>query len=162
MSTISMRALFTFFSVVAALCLTACGEPLTQIVLQVNSDISTDEIGPVLITVRGPSDEIGVEYTANFARPGGPTGFPITLGLVLDDDAMGDMISVEVIASQVDGVDTVEASARTNFVPDSTRQLSLLLDTACIEIPCGSEETCQGGVCVDNVINGETLPVFGE
>ena len=149
-------------SIFAALCLASCGEPLTQIVLQVNSDISMDDIGPVLITVRGPSDEVGVEYTANFARPGGPTGFPITLGLVLAEDAVGEMVSVEVVANEVDGFDTVAASARTNFVPGSTRELSLLLDTACIEIPCGSAETCRGGMCVNNLIDGDTLPVFSE
>ena len=146
----------------ALLILASCGDPLTQIVLQVNSDIPASEVGPVLITVRGPSGEIGVEYTADFSRPGGPMGFPITLGLVLADDAVGEMVSVEVVAEEVDEFDRVEVSARTNFVPGSSLELALALDTACIEIPCDTGETCRGGVCMTNLVEGESLPQFSE
>lgn len=154
----------TPLTLVASLCLLSlsCGEPLTQIVLEVNSDIPASDVGPVLITVRGPSGDIGVEYTANFSRAGGPTGFPITLSLVLADDAEGDMVSVVVQADEVDGSDSVQASAETQFVPGSTRTLGMLLDTACIEIPCDAGDTCRGGVCVSNQVDGETLPVFSE
>ncbi|MFK8001265.1 MAG: hypothetical protein AB8H86_16845 [Polyangiales bacterium] len=152
----------TLLTLLASLCLLSCGQPLTQIVLEVNSDIPEDDVGPILITVRGASGELGVEYTANFAEPNGPSGFPITLSLVLADDAEGDSVSVVVRADRVGGSDSVEASAETQFVPDSTRALGILLDTACIEIPCDAGDTCRGGVCVSNQVDGETLPVFSE
>ena len=158
----TMKTLKNVLCTLALLALASCGDPLTQIVLRVNSDIPTSEVGPVLITVRGPSGEVGVEYTADFSSPGGPTEFPITLGLVLAEDAVGETVSVEVVADEVDEFDRVEVSARTNFVPGSSRELALLLDTACIEIPCDTGETCRGGVCVTNLIEGESLPEFSE
>ena len=159
----TMRAdpMRTSFLLLTALCL-SCAQPLTQIVLEVDSDIAEELIGPVLITVRGPSGETNVEYTANFAEPGGVTGFPITLSLVLADDAVGDAVSVVVQADDVDG-QSVQASAETRFVADSTRSLRLRLDLECVNVLCDDGATCGiDGVCMSNEIDGESLPVFSE
>ena len=139
-----------------------CGDPLTQIVLKVNSDIDESLVGPIQIEVIGPSGRVDVQYTADFTAPGGPGEFPITLGLVLADDATEQGVSVNVVADEANGSERIEASARTNFVLDSTRELAVLLDSSCADVACPENETCFSGSCQDDFTPGEELPVFEE
>ncbi|MFT5354485.1 MAG: hypothetical protein ACI9KE_001690 [Polyangiales bacterium] len=157
-----LHTAFLGTSLCTALCLLSCGEPLTQIVLRVDSDIPTTDVGRILVNVRGPSGVLAVDYSTDFGGPGSPDGFPITLGLLLADDAVGEMVSVEVVANEVAGSERVEVSAETNFVIGSSRELVLRLDSVCLEIPCGTGETCSEGVCITNQIDGESLPEFAE
>lgn len=143
----------------AALCMTSCGDPLTQIVLTINSDIEPSDLGQLLITVRGPDTRLGVDYTADFSDPATAPEFPITLGLLLSEDASGDTVLVRVVSNNVNGTEMLEASAETNFVFGSTRDLDLFLNSSCIGIPCDSTQTCGvDGLCTSNQIEGDTLP----
>jgi len=54
----------------------------------------------------------------------------------------------------------VEQRARVQFVPDEVRVLCLSLASACVDVECPAEETCDGGACVPIEVESDLLEPY--
>lgn len=134
----------------------ACGadsEPLTEIVVVVDSDLEIPgELDAIEIAVSGSE---GMP-SASAALSGGD--LPRSLGLVHSGGPLGP-VWVEA-RGLLGGALVVQRTAEVEFVRDRTLQLQLMLERACAERaePCPESETCAAGACIPQRI--ERLPVF--
>jgi len=136
----------------------SCGDSLTQIVLEIDSEYSRSDIGPMQVQVIGASGDFALDQSIDFSLPGAPESLPITFGLVLAGDAQSNDVEVRVTAPSVAGGGSVATSARTAFTNNSTRVLSLSLTRACADVMCDAAQTCVDGTCENNFIPAESLP----
>ncbi|MEM6956776.1 MAG: hypothetical protein AAF411_10755 [Myxococcota bacterium] len=137
----------------AALCMAGCGDSLTQVVLQIDSNASVVDLDTVQIEVLGPSGDEVVNTQVPLTAPDSPA-LPLTFGLVLDESAPGEQLTVRVSSS---GPVNVAASARTEFIRGESLTLDLFLDRGCIDVVCPEIESCTAGECANNRIDPETL-----
>lgn len=141
-------------SFVVLLCgVLGCGtEPLTQLMLVVDSDIASGSgLDRVDVQVRMPNGET---RSMDFAV----TRWPVSLALVHRDGPLGPM-NVRVVGTGPEG--PVEALAITEFISGEVRELRVELERACVSEDCGgSPMTCDDGVCVSAVRPGAELPVW--
>ncbi len=136
----------------------SCGDSLTQIILEIDSEYGRSDTGPMQVQVIGASGDFALDQSIDFSLPGAPESLPITFGLVLAGDAQGNDVEVRVTAPSVAGGGSVAASARTAFVNNSTRVLSLSLTRACADVMCDAAQTCVAGTCENNFVPGDSLP----
>ena len=129
--------------------LAACATP-TEIVLVVDTDLASSEVGAFWIRVNGRC----------ITAPG-DTELPLTLGITPDGQATG----IEVVAAALapgadvsvcpsgDEPDTTVVSqrAQADFVAGERRVLFLTLERACVGQLCESDLTCRAGACASSI-----------
>jgi MYXO-CTERM domain-containing protein len=140
-------------SVLALAC--ACTEePLTQIVVKVESDLAIpDRIDEVRVVVIG----LGPAHQESGATLRASSDLPRTVTLVHDGGSLGpiDVIARAFAAETM----VVERRARVFFDADRTRLLRLRLLGECAGVACGEAETCrEGGVCATSATALEPWP----
>jgi hypothetical protein len=142
---------------IAASGLVACAEPLTEIVVVVDSDLPVPAgLDAVRVTVEGPSG-IPVETSATLTGAG-TARLPVTLGVRPRETGSG-TVRVRAVGARA-GTERVAALARTNFVEGERLLLRMVLEAACVDVRCAADETCSGGACVDARRDPATLPRF--
>lgn len=137
----------------ALLVVSGCSQPLTQLVLVVDTDFPVpDGLDHVVLEVEGAAPR-SVEV------PLATTTLPISLGVV---HRAGPLSPITLTASgQRGGIEIVRGVVRTGFVVGETREVRIDLLRRC-EGAClsSSELTCRGGSCVSVDVPAASLPVF--
>jgi len=140
---------------VALACVGATGcQPLTQIILIIDSNLSSDRLD-VKVTVTGPTaSPVLLDY--NFANPATPP-FAWTLGLSPRGSTLG---PISVMVAATDNADVVEQVAQTEFVSGESRTLRMLLLTSCMGVVCPDAQTCGANGCGPIEQVGTSLPTW--
>ena len=122
------------------LAVTGCEQARTEVLLAVDGDLAIPrQVDHVVVQVTHPDGEIKLAEADLTAE-----AFPRTLGLVHRGGPVG-IFSVEVRGeSRASGTTRtiIERRARFSFVPGETLVLPLPLLEACLNVPCGVDETC--------------------
>lgn len=138
----------------AALLASACHEPITQLVVVIDSDLDEARVARVRVMVEG--GEPGMLDVAM----GSERSFPFSFGI----RASGAQ-RTRIVASAIDGsgATLVSQSASAAFVAGEARRLVIQLSAACEALPsCGSGMTCRAGACAaEDVPAGDLDPVVG-
>ena len=139
--------------VVVMLGLAAPGcEPLTQIVLVVDTDMNVPyDLDKLAITIEGTPPGRTFMIPAN--------GFPLTLGMVPATKDTVTPVTVTIAATVLDAPVLTE-KVHTEFVPDQSRMMRIVLSTACLPVTCDVSETCEAGVCQPIDRPGTSLPAW--
>ncbi len=151
------RALATFFSLASfSVACAGCGsEPLTQLVVAVDTDLmSPSDLDRVELVVTDP------EGTAESrtAVINGAGALPITLGIVHRSGPLGPVL---VEARGILGTSViVERRASVTMIEGRTLLLELHLESLCIGVACGDGETCATGTCRGVAIGADELRDF--
>lgn len=150
-----MKRLVTILAL--SLGLGSCASDVTELVLVIDSDLSVpDELRQIDLRVLGPGGETAVDTTVAFDLPGAPF-MPLSLSLVLEGSETAP-VRVEVVGTTTDG-SIVERSVVTGFVKDESRALPVRLYQRCLDVTCGTGQTCgDSGVCEDESVDGAFLP----
>jgi alpha-tubulin suppressor-like RCC1 family protein len=147
----ALRAVVATVAMGAAV--SACRSP-TEIVLVIDTNLTTFDIDTVAVTITGSQTQtIDVGLTA----PGAPA-FPLTLGL--EPAGAAGPVEVSVVGS-LQGNPVVQQEADTAFVEGSVKLLRMLLLDSCIGASCPvtpTAETCNAGACTSAATPGGSLP----
>jgi len=86
---------------------------------------------------------------------------PVSWGIVAPDD--DPTAGIEIVVRGFFGADSdephlVEKRVQVEFVEDEIRMLCLDLDSSCVGVACGEDETCDAGVCRPATIDSGALP----
>ena len=130
----------------------AC-RPVTEIVLVVDTNLTSYDIDQVDISVTGSQTKSFSFSLASAATP----PFPWTLGLEPGSQAGGVEVSV---AASLKGTPVVQQSADTTFVEGEQKMLRIVLLDSCVGIVCASgagAQTCSEGTCASDGIAGSSL-----
>ena len=140
-----------------ALALVGCGDVTELVVVIESPDLPIpDELARIDLIVTAPDGSTVVDQSLDFTMPGAPEP-PLTLGLVRKGED-GPVIAEAIGRTTTGGV--ISRSVSTSFVAGESRRITLPLQRACIDVPCGSDQTCEDGVCIDHRVPGESLPPF--
>lgn len=141
----------------------ACTHDRTQIILITDTDMPQGPTG-LLTHVRvrvGPSGSSQLRldriFTLGANQDAGESFLPSTLGIAaLDNDGRRtvtvrlDAIRAAPGTANLDGVRPLfTARAIVPFVQEKTLRLPMFLYASCENIPCGDDQTCRDGLCVD-------------
>lgn len=128
--------------------LVGCGDDVTEIVLEVRSDLSVPEqLDAARIEVRRP---MGEPQTADADLTGPEGGFPRTLAVVHRGGPLG---PVEITVTGLrDGAPVVARELVAHFEKGESLRLVVRLQDACIGRACPDEQTCEAGACRDETI----------
>jgi alpha-tubulin suppressor-like RCC1 family protein len=145
----------------------ACRPPPTEIVLVVDTNLSSAELDEVKITVGAPAEALDTSPTdAAFAggklfdlplTDGGLT-FPLTLGIQPSGPPGAVQVSVQALLA---GNVVVEQSVGTSFIAGQSKLLEVQLLDRCVGITCvegTTSQTCQAGTCQPTFRDGSLLP----
>lgn len=134
---------------------TACSEDATQIVIAVDTDLTVpDEVTSIVLEIRSPEDEL---ETRTFALA--ETGLPATVA-VLRSKSPYRPLTVTARAMRA-ATTVVTTTVVTEFTPNRTRLLRVLLLRACQTASCPSGEACfDASGCRSNVV--ATAPFDGD
>lgn len=134
----------------------ACRQPLTEIVLTVDTDLAVaGELDHVKIDIQGSSADGGSLFV-DVAATDAPT-FPLSLGL----ESGGTLGPVDVsVEAWRGGSAAVGLHVRTAFVRGESRTMPLFLTMSCMGQLCQSDETCSLGSCVPVDRPGTSLPAW--
>ena len=131
-------------------------QPLSQIILIIDSNLPADQFDYVTLTIKGPSSP-ATDKTLN---PNPPQMPPWTMGLVPSGDATP-QVWVTAQASSKDSPDpVVEQRAITEFVKGESRLLRILLLTSCMGVVCPSGQVCGANGCGPIEQIGASLPTW--
>jgi hypothetical protein len=151
-----MNALGRLTRIAFALLALGCSvTPRTQVMLIVDGDLGVRaDATSVDVRIVG-GGEVALERTYR----GAELVWPREIAIVPrgNDDAR--TIEVTITAELAQG-GTIVRTARTGFVPGSTRALYLRLESACIGRTCASGQTCIAGGCASDTIDPASLPEY--
>lgn len=151
-------------AMLVALVLAGCASqrPATEVLLVLDADpalrASATSVRIVVTgTVVGGATETALDRTLTPAE----LDWPITLGIVpRGNDATRGLRVESTLVTDAGGI--ARLSARTGFVPEETRVLTLLHEACCVDAACAAEtESCVSCVCVTNAVDPRALPVHG-
>lgn len=166
--------------VLGALTSFACAQPLTQLVVVVDSDIppaspnpaipvAPDQLRELSLSLYGPCDERGEcppqfeDSTQQYNLPGGMAP-PFTIGLRLDEDrALGPYVVHGVARLGPEGALETQVSVRavTAFVPGETRVVPIVFYQGCNVRACPEGQSCgRAGACMPDERDAASLPVW--
>jgi hypothetical protein len=156
-----MRTLLRFASPLAlitlAVALCACTQPLTELVVVVDSDIAVPAgIDAIAVFVEG-AQGIPTPSRTSLVGDGAPR-LPVTLG-VRPRESGNTPVRVRAVGF-LGGTTRVEAQVRTNFVEGERLLVRLTLVDRCVGVRCGVEQTCSDGRCVEAYVDPATLERF--
>lgn len=141
------------WSWVALLALAGCAAPITEVVLEVDSDFDVPgELSAIEIEVTSPDD---ATQRAMADLGDGEPGLPRTLSLVQEDAPLGPY-RVRVTGFRR-GMMLLRRDAEFTFVRDESRLLRLDLEQACESVSCPGNRTCEAGECRDREVTGDEL-----
>ncbi len=146
-----------------ACALIACSpDPVTELVVVVNSDMKTPgEFDGFRVVVTGPDGEISTDRYYFIGSEPGKVALPADFGLVPKDDDASRRVTVEVWATLA-GADLFSNRAITGFVEGKTLRLDMFLASRCLSEAkaCKPNETCRVNGCVPPEVDPGTLPEF--
>jgi len=144
----------------------ACREP-TQIKVLIRSDLSCAEASDVAINVGSASSAVEnalskgyntlalasacddrsgkADFGSVYLAPGQDTG-----AIVLRGTLKGQ--SPARCTKDSEFANCIVARRRFSYVEHTTLTMTITLDRACLNVPCGEDSTCQGGRCVSSVV----------
>ena len=130
-----------------------CSEPLTQVVVVVDTTFSVpDQLDAVDVVVQGPS---GVMTHAH-GTIAMVQSLPFTLGLSPAGSVLGPVVVT--VNGQLQGATIVQQVAQFDFVAGESRMLYVLLEPDCVSVACDSSQTCAAGTCRNVVVGPSDLP----
>lgn len=134
--------------------LAGCGDdPLTQLVLVVDSDLPSEAMDTLRVEVVSPTDQ---RSTALFPIDGVARRLPATLSLVHGGGPLG---PVQIHAAATLGSDViVERFVRTGFTAGQTRTVTLRLVGGCAGRTCDGDQTCGEEGCESPDVSPGSLP----
>jgi hypothetical protein len=154
-----------------------CAEPLTQLVLVVDTDIplaspnpaipvEPDQLRELTLSLYGPCEgmdcpEQFVDSAQQYNLPGGEAP-PYTVGLLLESDLLGPF-RIEGAARVGPESSQVEVPLRvvTSFTRGETRVVQLHFLSECVGRTCPAGQSCSaGGTCEPDARAPEELPVW--
>jgi hypothetical protein len=154
-----MKSLYMliFSFVGTATLVTGCTQDLTQLVVMVTSDYSS-ELHSVGIDIEDPNGTLLVQR--DFKLLGEELTVPFSFTVEPGDTHKSSEIRITALALGSDDIVLVERSVRVGFVDQQRRLLSLPLLRNCEPVVCADRnETCLYGNCVDNLVDVRGLPV---
>ena len=141
------------WSCIALFALGGCAAPITEVVVQVDSDFDVpSELSAIEIEVTSPDD---VTQTAMADLGGMEAELPRTLSLVQEAAPLGPY-RVRVTGFRR-GMMLLRRDAEFTFVRDESRLLRLDLEQACESVRCNGNETCEAGDCRDRDVTADEL-----
>ena len=152
----------TSFVAFAALVISGCAPPATQLIVSVDTDLPIPgELDEITVSVRVGSTAVETESTRLTTR----SGLPLTLSVIPEGESLGPIV---VIATGLhDGAVVLERSAEVTLVRGETRVLPLFLLAGCVGVSCPrAGETCGENGCAPRLIPDPppwtgTPPVIG-
>jgi len=140
---------------VAALAWAGCQQPLTELVVVIDTDYAVpDALDSVELVITSPDGSV-----ENVLAPLDTIPIPVSLGLVHRGGALG-VIGIEAIGRSGD-VTRVRAAMLTSFVTGERREVRLDLRRRCEGELCTATTTCSEGICSSAEVPGIELPLFG-
>jgi hypothetical protein len=137
--------------------------PRTELFVRVRAEPEVARAVTTLsLGVRGASAASPESFgpTTIFERSGGALVFPVSLGIVPRDGDPSRRFEVVVTATGTGGTRVGEARARGTFVEGRTHLLDVVLEDACIDTRCDTDETCRAGTCTNATIDVASLPLY--
>lgn len=138
-----------------------CEIPRTEIVARVDSEVpwgTGQALQSVAISVRrvGPNGPLRSARTTALGTERGRLSLPLSVGLIAADDEVDDPVWIEVLGCPgpngcAPETASVAQRAVVRFTRGRTEELSLLLASACVGVPCRSDERC-------SVVSGQCEP----
>lgn len=156
-----MRPLLSCVVLGVALLVGSCGSrPRTQIMVELRAEPQLlSRLTHLSVRAQG-FDATGLETGPMFERSlVAPLGLPLSLAIVPRFEDATRTFVFEAVGRDVDGV-VIVVRARSGFVLEQTRRLSLVLEEACLEVSCADTQTCRAGRCEDAGIDAQSLPPF--
>ena len=132
------------------------GESLTQIILEVDTDLPILVVSRVEVVVSGPGGSVSAAAVRAQAR------FPATLGIQPPENMEDAPITVTVSGANGFGVPAGERIVETHFLPGESRKLAVFLSSICAATICDIGTTCTERGCVDPYVDPESLPEWTE
>jgi len=138
---------------IALLALAGCASPITEVVLEVDSDFEPpSELTSIEIEVTSPDDETQMSMAD---LGGGEPELPRTLSMVHENGPLGPYV-IEVVGFRR-GMERVRRVAELTFIKDESRRLRIDLEAACETVSCDAGETCAAGECRDRAVTPDEL-----
>lgn len=147
---------------VLAVFATACADPPTQVIVLLEAESGALEPAE-RVQVRACTDfdgdalACGERYREERRLDDAPAPIPgrVPIGPPRD---VGSRFWIEASLLAADG--SVRASARATgaYLPGQTREVTLTLESACLDVTCGPTETCRAGACVDACVDADCGP----
>ncbi len=121
-----------------------CADPTTVRVV-VESDLAIPSaLDEVVVEVGGRSASARLEDASSL---------PATLELRASGDALGPF-EIRVAGTQ-GGAEVIAVTRSIAFQPGATTTVTIRLEAACVGVPCGAGQRCEGGACVpDGTLDG--------
>jgi hypothetical protein len=159
----------TIVGVVAALVLAGCTRPATLLVVSVDSDLPLERRACVHVEVlRVDEPDVTTEtffHASSDRTPRGETPFSFSVTPPAGDARRRVEIRVSALR-EGDACRTDTSSAadvvvtrrvRTGFLPEQALLVPVFLADACVDVACGTDETCDAGRCVPADVDPGTL-----
>lgn len=156
-----------------------CAQPLTQLILVVDTDIELaqpnpaipvedDQLREISLSLFGPCDAEGqncapvFQDSAQQYNTPGSAGLPFSIGLLLDNQDYGPYrLAVRARLGGEPAAGEVALDAVAEFVPGESRVVLLHVVEDCIDVTCPTGETCgPSGTCRSERLSQDELPVW--
>jgi hypothetical protein len=151
--------LFGWVSMAFATVFTGCADPLTEMVVVVDSDLRVpEEVDEIVVQASGSS---GLSQDARAMLVGSEArGLPVSVALVPANGGAGP-VTVRALARRA-GTTVLAHEVRTSFLAGRRLLLRIDLLRACIAVAatCDGRERCVAGACVAGDVHPATLPAF--
>lgn len=145
-------------ALLALLSLMGCSSGVTEVVVTIEAQSQAAAMaGDVHLIVRGgPAGGTGYDAPSALdvnvpVGAGASRTFPLHVTVAPSHGDASRRWALDAMAVQT-GTSTVIATARVRgrFVEGNTLRIGLVLEDACLNVPCSADQTCRGGVCVDS------------
>jgi hypothetical protein len=148
---------FGMFLAIAALACAGCSASLTELVVIVDTDITTPSAPDTIrIDVVEPSGR--TDTTTAAIGGSGAVTLPVSVGVVWRGGGLSPIVITA--TASANGMDVVSRRVVTGFVSGETRVVRLDLVQRCVGTTCGADESCGPSGCVSANLAPETLPRF--
>ena len=139
----------------ALLCvLASCSEPVTELVVVVDSSLPVGALDSIEIEVDGTA--LGADRVLRQVRVDARTELPLVLSVRHRGGALG-IVDIEARGSRA-GVVRVRQRTETSFIRRRSLVVYLSLDASCLGEDCRGSETCRAGQCRTARIDPRDLP----
>ena len=140
----------------ALLCvLASCSEPVTELVVVVDSSLRAGELDTIEIEVDGTA--FGADRALRQVRIDARTELPLVLSVRHRGGGPLGIVDIEARGSRA-GVVHVRQRTETSFIRDRSLVVYLSLEASCLGEDCRGNETCRAGNCRTARIDPRELP----